>query len=84
MLDDVILLSLTNKDTASVWRLEDEFLIHTASDKVLTAHTDGSMYLTNKAVGLRSSDKNYDSIVMDRELGIIEKLLALHDFLKVN
>ena len=84
MFDDVILLSLTNKDTASLWRLEDEFLVHTASNKVLTAHSDGSMYLTNKAAGLRSIDSGYDTVVLDRGLGIIEKLLALHDYLKVS
>ena len=58
-------------------------MIHAESGEMLTAFKDGSMHLAPKTADLRSLEhKDLNSIVMDRSLGIVEKLLGVFDFLK--
>ena len=83
-LDNAILLEMTNRDSASVWSFEDNFLIHAGSGQVLSAHSDGSMYLAPRTPGLsRSLSADLGNIVVDRSLGVVSKLLTLFDYLKV-
>ena len=75
---------MTSKEIASTWRLEDKFLIHNESGEMLTASKDESLNLAPKTADLRSLEQpDLRSVVMDRSLGIVEKLLGVFDYLKV-
>ena len=74
---------MSGQSTASVWSLEDEFLVHTASGLVLTANKDDSLYLTQRTAGLRSLKSVDFDEVLDRNLGVVDKLFVLFDYLKV-
>ena len=66
-----------------LWSLEDEFLVHSESGLVLTAKRDGYLYLTQRTAGLRSLKSVDFNQALDRNLGVVEKLFALFDYLKV-
>ena len=73
---------MTDKEIASHWIFEDNFLVHVESGEMLSAFKDGSMYLAPNTADFRLLDVNLNSI-LDRSFGIVEKLLEILDFLKV-
>ena len=82
--DNAILLELTDKGSASAWSLEDNFLVHSPSGQVLSAHKDGSLYLAPRTAGLRSLQQPELDRIFDQSLGVVQKLWALFDYLKVS
>ena len=73
----VILAGSTNPGT---WSLEEEYLVHLPSQKVLTAYKDGSLHLEER----KSQSRISVPALLSRSLGgVINKLLNIIDFIKV-
>ena len=70
-----------DSNTGETWSVQEEFIIHHPTNKVLTAYKDGSIRLEAKKSSSRHSDPEF---ISSRSLGVFNKLLALIDFVKVS
>ena len=74
------LVTLTDSTSPGSWRLEEEYLVHLPSQKVLTAYKDGSLHPEER----KSQSRISVPALLSRSLGgVINKLLNIIDFIKV-
>ena len=73
------LVTLTDSSTGGSWRLEEEYIVHQPSKKVLTAYKDGSIHLEQR----KSQSRISIPPLVSSGLGVINKLLNIIDFVKV-
>ena len=63
--------------------MEDEFIKHAASGLVLTASRTGAVTLAPRGELTRTQGRGDRGLILDNTLGLVQKLTAIYDTVKV-